>query len=63
MLSRLYNQAQARCTLMQMRCQQAESRALKAEALVDQALRLLGNCDPDAAVQLQAAYVAQMTDG
>lgn len=58
MLSRLYDASQSRCALMQMRCQQAESRALKAEALVDQALHLLGLRDPDAAVQLQAEYAA-----
>lgn len=60
MLSRLYNQSQARCALMQMRCQQAESRATKAEALVNQALRLLGVCNPEAAVELQAEYAAEI---
>jgi primosomal protein N'' len=54
MLGRLYAQAQMRADMMQLRCQQAESRAKKAEWVADQALAALGRIDKEAAAQLTA---------
>ncbi len=54
MLSRLYNRTQLRASLLQLRCEQAESRALKAERVADRALFLLGLVDKDAAAHLEA---------
>lgn len=54
MLGRLYHQASMRADLAQLRCQQAESRAKKAEWVADQALQKLATCDREAAVQLAA---------
>ena len=54
MLGRLYARSQMRADMMQLRCQQAESRAIKAEWVADQALALLGRLDKAAAVKLEA---------
>jgi hypothetical protein len=55
MLARLYERAQTRADLLQLRCQQAESRALKAEWVVDRALAALSRVDQEAAVELAHA--------
>jgi hypothetical protein len=54
MLGRLYGRAQMRADLAQLRCQQAEARAVKAERVADRALELLGRMDKEAAAQLEA---------
>jgi len=54
MLSRLYNSAQLRADALQWRCQQAESRAIKAERVADRAIYLLGVVDREAAATLAA---------
>jgi hypothetical protein len=54
MLGRLYNRAQMRADMLQLRCQQAESRAQKAEWVADRAVELLGRMDKEAAAQLEA---------
>ena len=52
MLGRLYARACERADLAQLRCQQAESRAAKAEAVADRALTILARLDKDAVAQL-----------
>jgi hypothetical protein len=54
MLGRLYARAQTRADLEQLRRQQAESRAAKAEWVADQALKRLAHLDQEAAICLEA---------
>jgi hypothetical protein len=58
MLARLYVNAQRRADLLQRRCEQAESRALKAERVADRAIYILGLADQEAAVLLAAERAA-----
>jgi primosomal protein N'' len=57
MLGRLYARAQMRADMLQLRCQQAESRALKAEWVADQAIAQLARLDREAAavIEMEAA--------
>jgi hypothetical protein len=57
MLGRLYHRAQMRADMLQLRCQQAESRAAKAEWVADQAIAKLAVLDRQAAVELEAQAV------
>jgi hypothetical protein len=54
MLGRLYYRAQIRADMLQLRCQQAESRAQKADWVADRALEILARMDKEAAVHLEA---------
>jgi hypothetical protein len=53
MLGRLYARAQIRADMLQLRCQQAESRARKAEQVADKAIAQLARLDREAAVVLE----------
>lgn len=59
MLSRLYHRTQIRNSALQLRCDQAESRAIKAERVADHAIHLLALVDRDAAAVLQAEAASQ----
>jgi single-stranded DNA-specific DHH superfamily exonuclease len=54
MLGRLYNRASMRADIEQLRRQQAESRAQKAEWIADRALEALGRIDKGEAADLLA---------
>jgi len=54
MLGRLYGRAQLRADMEQLRRQQAESRAKKAEWVADRALEALARIDRAAAAELAA---------
>lgn len=58
MLGRLYSRAVSRANLYQLRVQQAESRAAKAEAVANRALELLAHEDVEAAAELREVLTA-----
>lgn len=58
MLGRLYSRAVSRANLYQLRVQQAESRAAKAEAVADRALQLLAHEDVETAAELREVLTA-----
>lgn len=53
MLARLYSRTQMRSSLLQLRAEQAESRAIKAERIADRAIAELGCIDREAAMRIE----------
>ena len=54
MLARLYARTQMRNDLLQLRAQQAESRAIKAEQVADRAIAALAQVDAPTAERIKA---------
>lgn len=63
MVARLYARAQMRADIEQLRRQQAESRAAKAEWVADRALEALAAVDREAAVMLRAEAALEVSSG